>query len=150
MRFFLLVILILQILADNIIVKIQHFRVKWVSINHQGNTQEPRKRLKGEKSVGLLNTYRAKKKANQAATKQSQREVIERNLVETGQPSSVLATEVDVVEKSKRPRQTPSAGAFGSVRSRVNESPLRHIFQTHFETTPLPLLPSELVVNIAT
>ncbi len=70
--------------------------------------------------------------------------------MKTGQPSSVSATEVDVVGNSKRPRQTPPACTFGSVRSRVNELPFKALFKTIFGTTLLPLLPIELVVNIAT
>ncbi len=70
-------------MADNIIDKVRHFRVKWVSINHKGNTWEPRKHFIGEKAERLVETYLAQKIANQAAKEQGQKDMLEGRLVET-------------------------------------------------------------------
>ncbi len=56
-------------MSDNIVDKVQHFRVKWVSISHKGDTWKPRKHLIGEKAERLVEIYLAQKIENQAATK---------------------------------------------------------------------------------
>jgi hypothetical protein len=84
--------LLLQILADNTIRDILHYRIKWVAIPHQGNTWEPKKHLIGDKAEALLNTYIANKEVNRAAAEKRKSDALAGRLVETGEPVPVPTT----------------------------------------------------------
>jgi hypothetical protein len=116
-----------QILADKLIKSCPYFRVKWIGINKQGCTWEPKNHLIGEKADTLLTLYLKKKEALQAAAEKRKQDVLAGNLVETGK-----AQNTETIEKDSNPGSQVKAEGKGDGRLRVNESPWRHHFGKWF------------------
>ena len=60
------------------------FRVKWIGINKQGCTWEPREHLIGEKADTILKLYLVKKEAQLVAAEKRKHDALAGILVETG------------------------------------------------------------------
>ena len=102
------------------------FRVKWIGINKQGCTWEPKNHLIGEKADAVMKLYLTKKEVMQAAVEKRKQDLLAGNLVETGQAETIQTT-----EKDNNPA-TSSQVKLEVNRLRVNESPWRHHFGKWF------------------
>ena len=56
-----------QILADKLMKNCPYYRVKWIGINKQGCTWEPKEHLQGEKAQTIMRLYLEKKQAELVA-----------------------------------------------------------------------------------
>ncbi len=102
------------------------FRVKWIGINKQGCTWEPRDHLIGEKAETILKLYLVKKEAQLVAAEKRKHDALAGILVETGMAET---------EDKETDKNQPSSNAVVKVeasRNRVNESPWRHHFGKWF------------------
>jgi vacuolar-type H+-ATPase subunit F/Vma7 len=106
-----------QILADKLIKSCSFFRVKWIGINKQGCTWEPRDNIIVEKADTILKVYLVKKEAQLVATEKRKHDALAIILVETGMAET---------EKKETDNNQPSSTPLIKVeatRNRVNESP---------------------------
>ncbi len=116
-----------MILADKLIKSCPYFCVKWIGINKQGCTWEPKNHLIGEKADALLTQYLNNKEALQAAIEKRKQDALAGNLAETGK-----AQNPETIEKNDNPGSQVNAEGKGEERLRVNESPWRNHFGKRF------------------
>jgi hypothetical protein len=102
------------------------FRVKWIGINKQGCTWEPKNHLIGEKADTVLKLYHTKKEAMEVAVEKRKQDLLAGNMVETGQAKTIETT-----EKDNNPSNSNQVKVEVN-RLRVNESPWRHHFGKWF------------------
>jgi len=69
---------------DKLSKRFSFFRVKWIGINKQGCTWEPRDHVIGEKSESILKLYLVKKEARLLAAEKHKHDDLAGILVETG------------------------------------------------------------------
>ncbi len=103
------------------------FRVKWIGINKQGCTWEPRDNLIGEKAETILKLYLAKKETQLVAAEKRKRDALAGILVET----CMAENEEKDSDDDKQPISKPIVKVEAN-RNRVNESPWRHHFGKWF------------------
>ena len=103
-----------QILADKMTKNVQLFYVKWIDINNQGNTWEPKAHLIGEKAEGLVEAYLAKRAEEHEVAEKKKADALAGKLVETGKT-------VDVVQTSSS-RERAFERELKRKRERTNES----------------------------
>ena len=114
-----------QILADKMIKSCSFFRVKWIGINKQGCTWEPKAHLIGEKADTILKLYLVKKEALQVAAEKRKHDILAGNLVETGKAA------IEIPDNDNNPSGS-NQGKVEANQLRVNESPWRHHFGKWF------------------
>ena len=68
----------------------QLFYVKWIDINNQGSTWEPKAHLIGEKAEGLLEAYLSKRAEEHQAAEKKKADALAGKLVETGKTADVV------------------------------------------------------------
>ena len=101
-----------------------YFRVKWIGINKQGSTWEPKVHLIGEKAESILSAYLDKKEAEHQEAEKRKNDLLTGNLVETGTVPSV--------RNDDNNQSSLKQSKLDAIRSRVNESPWRHHFGKWF------------------
>jgi len=103
------------------------FRVKWIGINKQGCTWEPREHLIGEKADTILKMYLEKKEAQIVANEKRKADALAGLLVETGMAEGMENNPDSNIPGSSKPSTKVEVN-----RLRVNESPWRHHFGKWF------------------
>ena len=117
-----------QILADKLMKNCPYYRVKWIGINKQGCTWEPREHFQGEKAQTILKLYLVKKQAELVAAEKKKHDMLASILVETGMAESSAVAEDTTDGKAADDKSVKAEDS----RHRVNESPWRHHFGKWF------------------
>jgi hypothetical protein len=105
-----------------------YYRVKWIGINKQGCTWEPKEHFQGEKAQTILKLYLVKKQAELVAAEKRKHDMLAGILVETGMAESNGGAEDTTDGKVACDKSVKAEDS----RQRVNESPWRHHFGKWF------------------
>ena len=114
-------------MADKLIKSCSFFRVKWIGINKQGCTWEPRDHLIGEKAEKILKLYLAKKEVQLVDAEKRKHDALAGILVDTNMAENEEKDNDDDKQPSSKPTVKVEAN-----QNRVNKPPWRHHFGKWF------------------